>query len=237
MNLNLASDIFNNLKDNKFLQSFIKELANYMENNLTNKSNLITSNTKSVDLNEDNLTINNRKISTKFRDKMLTERAEILQNYASSTSQNGEMYYIYGQSENRDNSYNLTICDSTRSHEVITISKDELPAGASIGSVLEKQEEGFWLDNEATDNIASEINEMIKEKIEEQEEYLESKRIEGHTYEVGEKYLGRVFLYDLNDLEEGTEGIEETEFPKELYNTAKEGDEFIYINGEYQQKN
>ena len=78
---------------------------------------------------------------------------------------------------------------------------------------------------------------MIKEKIEEQHKYLDSKRVEGHTFEVGEKYSGRIWLYDLDNVQGGgIEGIEEIEFSKDLYQNAKEGDLFIYQNGKYEKK-
>ncbi len=106
-----------------------------------------------------------------------------------------------------------------------------------FGSVLRKQDIGFVLDNEGTNYVAREINTMIKEKIKEQREYLNSKRIEGHTYEVGEKYDGRIWLYDRDNVTNGgIDGIEEIEFPKELYQEAKEGDLFTYQNGEYKRK-
>ena len=106
-----------------------------------------------------------------------------------------------------------------------------------FGSVLRKQDIGFVLDHEGTKCVGREINTMIKEKIEEQHEYLDSKRIEGHTYEVGEKYDGRIWLYDRDNVTNGCiDGIEEIEFPKELYQDAKEGDLFTYQNGEYKRK-
>ena len=59
--------------------------------------------------------------------------------------------------------------------------------------------------------------------------------MEGHIYEVGEKYMGRIWLYDLNNSTSiGKEGIEEIDFPKELYDSAKEGSQFLYKNGSYQ---
>ena len=90
------------------------------------------------------------------------------------------------------------------------------------------------LDYEGTNYVGTEINSMIKEKIEEQGQYLDSKRIEGHIYEVDDKYSGRIWLYDVNNKADGEiEGIEEIEFPKDLYEKAKKGDKFIYQDGEY----
>lgn len=234
MKLDMVNNLFNNLKENKFVQNFMEELSNYLENNITNNSKLINSDYKWSNLNSENLTLYDKKIITKFKNEILVARNNILKNYAEKTKESGEMYYIYNISENERNSYNLCSCNQEKSHEVITKSIEELPKGAGLGSVLRKQGENFILDLDATKSIETEINSMIEEKIEEQNQYLESKRIEGHVYEVGEKYSGRIWLYDLNNTAGGgIEGIEEIEFPKDLYETAKEGDLFIYKNGEY----
>ena len=232
MNLDIVNDLFNNLKENKFVQNFIKELSNYLEENLVNSmEKTITDNTWN-NLLADNLEIDNKKIISKYRDKMLLERTNILQNYASKTKDKGEMYYIYSKGKNE---YNLCICEPSKSNKVITQKIEDLPEGTSLGSVLRKQGEDFVLEKEDTRVIRNQINNMIKEKIKEQDQYLNSKRIEGHIYEADEKYSGRIWLYDLNNKEGGSiEGIEETEFPKDLYKSAKKGDKFIYRNGEYQ---
>ena len=206
------------------MQNFIKELSNYLENNV-----------QFNDLTSENLALYNQKIIGKYKDKMLLERNNILQKYAENTQEKGEMYYIY--SSNKDK-YNISICSENQSHEIIEKTKQELPEGSNLGSVLRKQGKNFTLDVETTQEVEKEINKMIKEKIEEQNNYLESKRIEGHIYEVGEKSQGRIWLYDLNNVNNGEmEAIEEIEFPKNLYQIAKEGDTFIYKNGEYQNNN
>ena len=74
---------------------------------------------------------------------------------------------------------------------------------------------------------------MIKQKISEQNEYLEKNRIEGHTYEVGEKYDGRVWLYDLDNSAIGMEGIEEISIPTNIYENLLEGDKLKFENGEF----
>ena len=233
MNLDLVNDLFNNLKENKFVQNFIKELSNYLEklNNTENSVADITSN----NLLTENLEIGNKKIISKYKDEMLIERANILQNYALKTKDKGEMYYIYDTNTDRKNEYNLCICDPSKSNKVITKKIEDLPEGSGLGSVLRKKGEDFILEKEDTQVIGNQINNMINEKIKEQEQYLNSKRIEGHIYEADEKYSGRIWLYDLNNKEgEGAKGIEEIEFPKNLYETVKKGDKFIYQNGEYQ---
>lgn len=238
MNLDLVNDLFNNLKENKIVQNFMKELSNYLENNTTNNSKMLDNDYKWNNLISDDLTLYDKKIITKFKDEMLVERNNILQDYAKNTKAVGEMYYIYNTSSNQRNSYNLCICESEKSHEVITKSIEELPKGANLGSVLRKQNDKFILDLEATKIVGEKINMMIDEKIEEQNKYLAGKRIDGHIYEAGEKYSGRIWLYDLNNVAGGgIEGFEEIEFPKDLYETAKEGDLFVYANKSYKKKN
>ena len=234
MSLDIVNDLFNNLKENKFVQNFIKELSNYLEKSGTNNQEISEANDNWCNLLEDNLEINNKKITSKYKNEMLIERANILQNYAQNTKDEGEMYYIYNMNDNKD-AYNLCICDTSKSHEVIAKKLDELPSGSKLGSVLRKQGENFILDKNATQTVQKQINNMIQEKIREQDQYLNSKRIEGHVYEVDEKNLGKIWLYDLNNkIGEKIDEIEEIEFPQSLYETAKKGDLFIYQNGEYQ---
>ena len=86
MNLDFVNDLFNNLKENKLTKDFMNELSDYLENNEWN--NLLA----------DDLKVNDTKIISKYKDKMLKERSNILQNYAENTREAGEMYYIYNVS-------------------------------------------------------------------------------------------------------------------------------------------
>ena len=222
MNLDFVNNLFNNLKENKLAKDFMNELSDYLENNEWN--NLLA----------DDLTINDNKIISKYKDKMLKERYNILQNYAESTREAGEMYYIYNISQNERNSYNISKAD--KSHKVVTMSVEDLPEGAQLGSVLRKQGDKFILDANATGIVGKRINEMIEEQIKEQNQFLSDKRIEGHTYEVKEKDNDRIWLYDLNNIDGGgIEEFEEIEFPKDLYKLAKNGDKFIYKYGIYKE--
>ena len=192
MNLDLVNNVFNNLKDNKFVQNFINELSNYLENNNSNNIEYKWNNLISEDL-----ILYDNKIISKFKNEMLILRNNILQKYADDTKELGDMYYIYNTSENEKNAYNICIYNQNTNNKIITKEIEKLPEGATLGSVLRKLNEKFILDTEAAKKVAQEINIMIKEKIEEQNKYLDSKRIDGHIYEVGEKYSERIWLYDL----------------------------------------
>lgn len=220
MNFDLKNNLFNNSKENNFVENFIKELSSFLKGD-----------SKFNNLLSEDLTLYDNKIISKFKNRMLIERRNILQNYAEKTKEKGEMFYIYNVSTSVENLYNLS---NPKTNQVITKSIDELPSGSSLGSILRKNENEFKLDNEGTKFVGQEINSMIKEKIKEQNEYLETSRIEGHRYQVDEKYSGRIWLYDLDSNINGEmEGIEEIDFPKDLYEIAKKGDIFVYSNGIY----
>ena len=53
MNLDLVNSIFNNLKENKFVQNFINELSNYLENNLDSNTKICNYDNKWNNLNLD----------------------------------------------------------------------------------------------------------------------------------------------------------------------------------------
>ena len=85
----------------------MKELSNYLEKNLSN-NNFISNSW--IDLSNDDLTIFDTKITTKFRDEMLVERNNILQNYAKNINNADDIFYIYSINSNNKNSYNLYNC-------------------------------------------------------------------------------------------------------------------------------
>lgn len=231
MKINLDKNIINNIKSNKTIQSFMEELQNHLETCIT-KNNI---NIEKEDIPLVNPAHNENKIIAKYRDTMYIKRAQILNNYAKQSKDKGTMYYIYDKNSKMADGYNLYVCEEKYSHAVIEKSKNDLPEGAKIGSVLRHTESGFIIDEDATNEILQKINQMKSKLIEEQTKYLESKRIEGHIYEMPEKSSDRAWLYDItNENSNGIEEIEEINFPKELLQNATEGDLFIYENGKYQ---
>lgn len=220
MNLGLVHKIINDVNKNKYAQNFIKELQDYLEKN-----------TKREELTLLNLTHNENKIITKYRDKMLIERANILNNYASKTIDEGEMYYIYSKNSKMEDGYNLCNCEKEKSHIIIESNKENLPYGSKIGSVLRKNGNTFIIDQKASKEIDEQINNMKTKILEEQTKYLERKRIEGHIYEMSENDGDRAWLFDITV--NSNEGVEEIDFPMELLENGKEGDLFIYENGDY----
>ena len=222
MNLDLVNKVFHDVKNNNFVQGFIKELQNHLEN----------INIEKEDISLLNPIHNGSKIITKYRDKMYVERANILNNYAKQTLEKGQMYYIYSKNSKMKDVYNSCICKEGESNKVFEISKDELPQGSKTGSILRKNGDYFSLDEEATIEIENKIYNMKSKILEKQEEFLKNKRLEGHVYEISEKDIDRVCLFDITN--GSNEEIEEIEFPIELLKDGKEGDLFVFRNGKYQ---
>lgn len=171
------------------------------------------------------------KLITQYRDKMYIQRNEILNKYAKKTKEKGIMYYIYSNNSQNENKYNLCICDNQNTNMVIEEKKEEIPKDAKIGMVLRKKDDAFFIDIEATKEVKEEILKMQEQVKNEQIKYFNNKRIEGHIYEVSEIAKDRIWLFDITLNSE--EAIEEIEISKELIKNTKEGDKYIYKNGEY----
>lgn len=227
MNLDLFNNIVNDAKKTLFLNSFLDDLQNYLKG----KEFEHTRSSKE-DIQLFNPTNNQNKIITQYRDKMLLERKNILNNYAKETIDKGDMYYIYGKNSKMENGYNLCLCKEEYSHLVIEENINNLPSNSQIGTVLRKNGNSYEVDKEATFNIQKSLDILKETLLEEQTQFLESQRIEDHIYEVSEVENDRIWLYDITN--DNGDCIEEIDFPIELLNNAEEGNLFIYQNGEYQ---
>ena len=217
-NINLNIDN----KNREEVTEFIKELSDYLEKD-----------------NEIQISIldkvqNSEKFTVLYRDKMYIERNKILNNYAKENKDKGVLYYIYNKVQDTDN-YLLSICEENKSNVVIEVNENELPKGTSIDTVLRQENGKYIVDTRSTFIVRKQIEKIVNKLLKEQEKYLQSNRLEGHIYEVGEIESDRVWLYDVtkND-ENGIEAFEEINFPLELINKVTEGTEVIYRNGNYE---
>ena len=209
-------------KNREEVSEFIKELSDYLEKN----------NEKEISILEQ--VQNNNKLTAIYKDKMFIERNKILSNYAKENQDKGILYYIYNKEEDT-NFYHVCICEESKSNIVIEAKKEELPEAASLDTVLRKENGKYIVDTRATFIIRKQTKEMINRLLKEQEKYMQSNRLEGHIYEVGEIENDRVWLYDItkNSIN-GVEAFEEIDFPLELLNKLKEGTQVIYQNERYE---
>lgn len=209
-------------KNREEVSEFIKELSDYLEKDNERQVSIL------------DRVQNSEKVTVMYRDKMYIERNKILNNYAKENQDNGTMYYIYNKNLETD-TYLLSICEEGKSNIVIEANENELPERTSLDTVLRKEKGKYIVDTRATFIIRKQIEEMVNKMLKEQEKYLQSNRLEGHTYEVGEIERDRVWLYDItkNNVN-GIEAFEEIEFPLELINKVTEGTKVVYRNGRYE---
>lgn len=215
-NINLNVDN----KNREEVSEFVKELSDYLENE------------RQVSILD--RVQNSEKVTAMYRDKMLIERNKILNNYTKENQDKDTMYYIYDKDPETD-TYLLSICEKNRSNVVIEAQKEELPEGVSVDTVLRQENAKYIVDTRATFIIRKQIEEMVNKLLKEQEKHLQSNRLEGHTYEVGEVENDRVWLYDITkNSGDEIEAFEEINFPLELINKVTEGTKVIYRNGNYE---
>ena len=221
MNLDLINNLIKSTKENNAIQNFIKELGEFLENNIGNSER-----------NEEPLVqkiLAGRTLITRYRDEINIKRHDIINNYSKEHSEQGELYYVYNKRS--DNTYGIFSYKNGESGTNIGVKESEMPKDAGVDSVLRMQNGKFVFDKEATGELQTELTEMINSLLEEQENRLDAQRIEGHLYEFVEK-AGNIV--ELTDLTNNTgECFEEIAFPTELAEKATQGDKFQYINGEY----
>lgn len=226
MDLNFFRNIKNTREEN---QSNLKELTDMLEKSFSRTE--IEKSSKINDISLLQQVQNNQKVTVMFRDKMHMERARILEDYAKETFEKGEMYFVYNKNSQLQDGYDLVLCNSENTHEVIQLEKDELPVGAGVDSVLRKDNDKYVLDELGTNEVLEKMKEMVNSLLNEQAEFLKAQRIEGHVYEVGEIESDRVWLFDLT--KDDGNGIEEIDFPEELLGQVIEGTKIKFENEKY----
>lgn len=206
MNLDLFNNLINSAKENKFIQSFIKELGEFLENN-TEKT-----------------------LTARYRDEINIQRHEIVNKYSKENSPQEELYYVY--SKNSDNTYGIVMHKNGKKGREICVKESQLPKGAEVDCVLRKKNGKFVLDKTATEKIQQQLGEMKNRLLKEQDNRLNTQRVEGHIYKFVEKTGSSAWLIDQTNYT--GEVFQEIDFPRELLDKATQGDFFQYVNGVYQ---
>ena len=173
--------------------------------------------------------LDGRSLTTRYRDKINLERHEIINNYSKEHSEQEEFYYVYNKRS--DNTYGIVCYENGASAKNISIKENQLPKDAEVDCVLKIKNGKFVLDQDTTAIIQEKLTGMINELLQEQAQFLEEQRVEGHVYEFVEKTGNTVWLIDQTNYT--GECFEEIDFPCELADKATQGTMFQYANGEY----
>ena len=219
MNLDLVNDLFNNLKENKFVQNFIKELSNYLKNNLNG-------NNEEIPIIEDILSKN--KFTTGNQNSIRWNLDDVVLKYTQKNSVSDEIYFV---KEDKDNVYKILKAKDGQIEET-EVNKKDMPSEIKINDVFKIKDNNYMIDNIATKELQEDIKNMAKEILEKQNINLANHRKEGHLYMVTEELGNNRFLWDLTDAPK-TE-FEEVNIPKDLLSKATEGMVLKYANGKYE---
>ena len=172
---------------------------------------------------------NTNKLSIASENEIDKERTNVLQEYANTTKNEGNLYFVFNKVKKED-SYRIWTIDSNGVTQN-EISKNDLPNDISVNCVMRMNNGKFILDSESTKIVTNEIRNRANKIIEKQNQKIQDYKKEGHTYLVTEDINGRIFLWD--STEKPKFEIEDVNFPEELKDKAKEGNSFLYENGTY----
>lgn len=227
MNLDVVNDVFNNLKENNFVQNFIKDLSKYLESKLNYEN-------QEIPIIEDILSKNN--LTTGNKNSIRGSLNNIILSYAK----NDVIYFIKDNKKtywsNNKKCYNNDIYVILKAEneniEELEVNKKDMPKDVKVNDVLRFENNNYVIDNISTKELKEEIINNAKKILEKQNINLEDYRKDGHLYLVTEELGNNRFLKDLTDKSK-TE-FEETSISKDLLSKAVEGTVLKFINGKYE---
>ena len=223
MDLDLVNDLFNNLKENKLVQNFIKELSDYLGDNIKNNSDCRK---EEIPIIEDILSKNN--FTTGNANSIRWKLDDVISNYQQKNLSDDVIYFV---KENNKDVYTILKAENGNIEE-IEINKKNMPSNVKINDVLKMKKNHYVIDDISTKELQEDIKNMAKEILNKQNINLDKHRKEEHLYMVTEELGNNRFLWDLTDAPK-TE-FEETDIPEDLLSMATEGMVLKYTNGHYE---
>lgn len=225
----MSLDFFNNLKENLSNNEVISNITEGIQDFLTEVSDRLNSNeNNNLDIVSEITTARTTSLSSE--NSIMKARDEILREYAKNTTDKGDLYFIFNKIKDSDDYRVIQMgkdIDTT-----LKVNVNELPEGSGLNQVMRLKNGKFELDEIGTENVLNKIYIKAEEILDRQDRKLQEYRKDGHIYVVTEDINNRIFLWDTTSKPDFE--IEEVNFPRQLLNEAKEGNKFIYKNGEYE---
>ena len=225
----MSLDFFNNLKENLSNNEVISNITEGIQDFLTEVSDRLNDNeNNNLDIVSEITTARTTSLSSE--NSIMKARDEILREYAKNTTDKGDLYFIFNKIKDSDDYRVIQMgkdIDTT-----LKVNVNELPEGSGLNQVMRLKDGKFELDEIGTENVLNKIYKKAEEILDTQDRELQEYRKEGHIYVVTEDINNRIFLWDTTSKPDFE--IEEVNFPRQLLNEAKEGNKFIYKNGEYE---
>ncbi len=225
----MSLDFFNNLKENLSNNEVISNITEGIQDFLTEVSDRLNDNeNNNLDIVSEITTARTTSLSSE--NSIMKARDEILREYAKNTTDKGDLYFIFNKIKDSDDYRVIQMgkdIDTT-----LKVNVNELSEGSGLNQVMRLKDGIFELDEIGTENVLNKIYKKAEEILDRQDRELQEYRKEGHIYVVTEDINNRIFLWDTTSKPDFE--IEEVNFPRQLLNEAKEGNKFIYKNGEYE---
>ena len=230
MNLDKINEIFNNIKENDIVENFIKQLSNYLEEN-------VKLNNLEQPIIEEILKSN--KLTTGNENKIIWNLDEVVEKYAKENYNNEAIYFIkdnkkiYWQNnkKNYDDSFLTALKVENGEVEELEIKKSDTLKNITVNDVVKIYNGEFIVDSIATKELKDEIKKMADDIIEKQNEELNKYRKENHLYIVCEEIGKNRFLKDIT--EKSDFEFEEVNIDENLLDKVTEGTIIKFEDGKY----
>ena len=225
----MSLDFFNNLKENLSNNEVISNITEGIQDFLTEVSDRLNDNeNNNLDIVSEITTARTTSLSSE--NSIMKARDEILREYAKNTTDKGDLYFIFNKIKDSDDYRVIQMGKDI--YTTLKVNVNELPEGSGLNQVMRLKDGIFELDEIGTENVLNKIYIKAEEILDRQDRKLQEYRKDGHIYVVTEDINNRIFLWDTTSKPDFE--IEEVNFPRQLLNEAKEGNKFIYKNGEYE---
>lgn len=229
----MGLEFLNNLKESLSKNETMSNITDGIQEFITEVTEEFNNNTLNSQLDIVAKITSERKVSIASENSIMKARDEILKEYAKSTKEEGDLYFIFNKVKGTEDYRVIQMGENT--DKTITVNSKELPQNSELNQVMRLKNGKFEIDTKGTEIVQDTIYKKAEEIIERQDKKLQEYRKEGHVYTVTEDKNNRIFLWDTTA--KPNFEIEEINFPKELLNEAKEGSKFIYKNGNYEKLN
>lgn len=230
MNLDKINEVFNNIKENDIVENFIKQLSNYLEEN-------VKLNNLEQPIIEEILKTN--KLTTGNENQIIWNLDEVVEKYAKENYNNEAIYFIkdnkkiYWQNnkKNYDDSFFTALKVENGEVEELEIKKSDTLKNITVNDVIKIYNGEFIVDSIATKELKDEIKKMADDIIEKQNEELNKYRKENHLYIVCEEIGKNRFLKDIT--EKSDFEFEEVNIDENLLDKVTEGTIIKFEDGKY----
>lgn len=191
------------------VKSFLNELSNYLEKDISIMDKIKEENNVSLDSSI----------------KMKKKRNEMLIDYSKGKE---ELYYVLSKN-NKTDKYSILKIKPEGQISKIQVNEEKMAKNIKVDIIMKLKNEKFMIDERLTQNFKEEFTKVANQILNKQNKTLEKIRKEGEYYYVVDGNPRRIFLTKFNS----NKVFEEVNFPDELRNKVSEGFILKYENGTY----